>query len=141
MKNAIVQNFRKWHFNKAINLNKLQSLLTERYVKVCTGKFNTKNDQNIYFTSNLHKMLENLLMLIQRKQIYFWLEAIDLFVWGSISIKVNSQTPACVRRKKHAIETYTLYLIFSGVLLTKEYAGEDFSCYLVYCYKLLKSKI
>ena len=39
----------------------------ERYIKVCTGKCNTKNDQNIYFTSNLLKMLENVLMLIQRK--------------------------------------------------------------------------
>ena len=70
---------------------------------------------------------------------YFWFEAIDLFVWGSISIKVNSRTSACVRTKKHAMEAYTLYLIFSGVLLTKEYADEDFSCYLVYCYKLPKS--
>ena len=43
----------------------------ERFVKVCTGKFNMQNDQNTYFTSNLHKMLENLLMLIQSKQIYF----------------------------------------------------------------------
>ena len=62
-----MQNLWKWPVNKAINLNKLQPLLMERYVKVCSGKFNTQNDQNIYFTSNLHKMLENLLMLIQRK--------------------------------------------------------------------------
>ena len=43
----------------------------ESYVEVYTGKFKMHNNQNIYFTSNLHEMLENLLMLIQRKQIYF----------------------------------------------------------------------
>ena len=43
----------------------------ESYVKVCTGKFKMHNNQNINFTSDLHEMLENLLMLIQRKQIYF----------------------------------------------------------------------
>ena len=70
MENANVQNF--WEsFNKAINLNKLQSLLMESYVKVCTGKFKMHNNQNIYFTSNLHEMLESLLLLVQRKQIYF----------------------------------------------------------------------
>ena len=42
----------------------------ESYVKVYTGKFKMQNDENIYFTSNLQKMLENLLVLIQRKQIY-----------------------------------------------------------------------
>ena len=52
-------------------LIKLRSLLMELYVKVFTGKFNMQNNQSIYFTSNLHKMLENLVMLIQRKQIYF----------------------------------------------------------------------
>ena len=112
-------------------MNKLQWLLIERYMKVCTGKFNMQNDQNIYFTSNLQEMLG--------KQIYFWLQAVDLFVWGSSWIKVNSRTPACVRTKTQAIDPYTLYLIFSGVSLAKEYAGEDFSCYRVYCYKLLKS--
>ena len=49
----------------------LQSLLMESYVEVYTGKFKMHNNQNTYFTSNLHEMLENLLMLIQRKQIYF----------------------------------------------------------------------
>ena len=40
-------------------------------VKVCTGKFKMQKDQNIYFTSNLHKMFQNLLTLIQRKPICF----------------------------------------------------------------------
>ena len=71
MENAIVQNFWEQPFNKAINLNKLQPFLMESYVKVCTGKFKMHNNQNINFTSDLHEMLENLLMLIQRKQIYF----------------------------------------------------------------------
>ena len=103
MENAIVQNFWKQPFNKAINLNKLQSLLMESYVEVYTGKFKMHNNQNIYFTSNLHEMLENLLMLIQRKQIYF------------SSINLNSQTPQ------------TISLIYGGVSLTKEFAGEDFN--------------
>ena len=98
MENAIVQNFWEQPFNKAINLNKLQSLLMESYVEVYTGKFKMHNNQNIYFTSNLHEMLENLLMLIQRKQIYF------------SSINLNSQTPACVITKKAC--NRTLYNIF-----------------------------
>ena len=71
MENVIVQTFWEQPLNKVINLNKLQSLLMESYVKVCTGKFKVHKNQNIYFTSNSHKILENLLMLIQRKQIYF----------------------------------------------------------------------
>ena len=55
----------------------------------------------------------------------------DFFAWGSNSIKLNSWTPACVIIKKHAIKPYTISLICSGVSLTKECAGEDFSCYLV----------
>ena len=97
MENAIVQNFWEQPFNKAINL-KLQSLLMESYVKVYTGKFKIHNNQNIYFTSNLHEMLENLLMLIQRKQIYF------------SSTNLSSQTPACVIIKKAC--NRTLYNIF-----------------------------
>ena len=69
MGNATVKNFWEWPVDKAIKLNKLQSLLMKSYVNVCTGKPKMQNDQNIYFTSNFHKMLENLLMLIQRKQI------------------------------------------------------------------------
>ena len=53
----------------------------ESYVEVYTGKFKMHNNQNTYFTSNLHEMLENLLMLIQRMQIYF------------SSINLNSHTP------------------------------------------------
>ena len=98
MENAIVRNFWEQPFNKAINLNKLQSLIMESYVEVYTGKFKMHNNQNIYFTSNLHEMLENLLMLIQRKQIYF------------SSINLNSQTPACVITKK--AYNRTLYNIF-----------------------------
>ena len=66
-KMPLCKSFCKWPINKAINLNKLQWLLMERSVNVCTGKFNIQNDQNIYFTSNLHTMLGNLVMLIQRK--------------------------------------------------------------------------
>ena len=70
MENANVQNF--WEsFNKAINLNKLQSLLMESYVKVCTGKFKMHNNQNIYFTSNLHEMLENLLCWYKESKYIF----------------------------------------------------------------------
>ena len=71
MEKAIVKNIWEWTINKAIYLNKLQPLLMESYVKECTGKFKMQNDQNMYFTSDLHKMFQNLLTLIQRKQIYF----------------------------------------------------------------------
>ena len=43
-------------------------------------------------------------------------------------MKLNSWTPACVIIKKHAVEPYTISLICGGVSLTKECAGEDFSC-------------
>ena len=55
----------------------------------------------------------------------------DPFAWGSSSIKLDFWTPACVIIKMHAIEPYTISLICSGVSLTKECAGEDFSCCLV----------
>ena len=31
----------------------------ESYIQICTGEFKMQNDQNIYYTSNLCKMLEN----------------------------------------------------------------------------------
>ena len=43
----------------------------ESYVEVCTRTFYMHDNQNIYFHSNFHEMLENRVMLIQRKQIYF----------------------------------------------------------------------
>ena len=98
MENAIVQKFWEQPFNKAINLNKLQSILMESYVEAYTGKFKMHNNQNIYFTSNLHEMLENVLMLIQRKQVYF------------SSINLNSQTPACVITKKSMQQNLKQYL-------------------------------
>ena len=36
-------------------LNNFKTLIKKAYQKVCTDKFNKKNDQNIYFTSVLRK--------------------------------------------------------------------------------------